>query len=547
MKDHFTLLFKLCLLTGYVPVSWRKARVVFLSKPGKSDYTQPSAWRPISLTSFYLKMLERLVDRHLRTQTLCSKLKGLHQFAYLPGVDTEAAASRFVGYIERGMEQKLTVVAALADIEGAFNNIRVGAIEKYLEWHGIDPLLNRWISFMLRNRVLRSTLHSATIDKQVQRGVPQGGVLSPLIWNLCMHELLVNIRRAVPSLFVQAYADDLVLAQTGIDPGTVNHRLKQGLSVAAEWCRSCGLNLNPSKTEVIPFSRNKRKTVSLPILLGNCELIVTDRARYLGLLFDKALNWTDHIALKAAKATSQFALCRRVVGRSWGLGPKVMRWVYTAVIRPSIEYGAVVWAHALKTQSRTSRLVRLQRCALLAITGAMNSTATTAMESLIGLPPLDIHIQARALSTWHRLKRNNQIYWSPLQTGTRSHVHWCTEKSKEIAILLVPNHLLDHSDSSTLAASNFNVQILPRKEWESDRSLSTKGIVCFTDGSRMNNCSGCGLVIESRSNSGTQELISFSIPLGKTATVFQCELDAINSVANWLSKRKVSDEAVTIY
>ena len=46
----------------YTATAWRVARVTFLLKPGKSDYTGPKSFRPISLTSFLLKGLEKLVD-----------------------------------------------------------------------------------------------------------------------------------------------------------------------------------------------------------------------------------------------------------------------------------------------------------------------------------------------------------------------------------------------------------------------------------------------------------------------------------------------------
>ena len=116
LPEVISSIMKLCLITGYVPKLWRQARVIFLPKPGKKDdYTELGSWRPISLTSFLLKTLERLVDKRLRAKDLCSKLSNRFQFAYLPGGSTEAALSRLVGYVERGMEQNKLMVAALVE------------------------------------------------------------------------------------------------------------------------------------------------------------------------------------------------------------------------------------------------------------------------------------------------------------------------------------------------------------------------------------------------------------------------------------------------
>jgi hypothetical protein len=63
---YLVKIFRACLATGYVPAMWRQVKVVFIPKPGRSSYCGPTDFRPISLTSFLLKTMERLVDRFLR-------------------------------------------------------------------------------------------------------------------------------------------------------------------------------------------------------------------------------------------------------------------------------------------------------------------------------------------------------------------------------------------------------------------------------------------------------------------------------------------------
>jgi len=63
---YLVRIFRDCLANGYVPVLWRQAKVVFIPKPGKSSYCGPNDFRPISLTSFLLKTMERLVDRFVK-------------------------------------------------------------------------------------------------------------------------------------------------------------------------------------------------------------------------------------------------------------------------------------------------------------------------------------------------------------------------------------------------------------------------------------------------------------------------------------------------
>jgi hypothetical protein len=55
---------------GNIPVEWRAVRVIFIPKPGRDPYEMAKSFRPISLTSFFLKTMERLVDSYIRAGPL---------------------------------------------------------------------------------------------------------------------------------------------------------------------------------------------------------------------------------------------------------------------------------------------------------------------------------------------------------------------------------------------------------------------------------------------------------------------------------------------
>ena len=55
------IIYKSCIHLGYTPKVWKRTKVIFISKPGKQDYQQAKSFRPISLSNYLLKGLERLV------------------------------------------------------------------------------------------------------------------------------------------------------------------------------------------------------------------------------------------------------------------------------------------------------------------------------------------------------------------------------------------------------------------------------------------------------------------------------------------------------
>ncbi|XP_046142185.1 uncharacterized protein LOC123987908 [Osmia bicornis bicornis] len=62
----------------HVPQVWVNTKIVFIPKSGKNGHIRAKDFRPISLASFLLKTLERLVDRYLRTGPLTLSLWLLH-------------------------------------------------------------------------------------------------------------------------------------------------------------------------------------------------------------------------------------------------------------------------------------------------------------------------------------------------------------------------------------------------------------------------------------------------------------------------------------
>jgi hypothetical protein len=76
---------------GCHPQRWRSAQIIVLRKPGKPDYSQPGAYRPISLLNTLGKLLEAVIARRLSFYTEHHRLLPDTQFGGRPGRTTEQA------------------------------------------------------------------------------------------------------------------------------------------------------------------------------------------------------------------------------------------------------------------------------------------------------------------------------------------------------------------------------------------------------------------------------------------------------------------------
>src|SRR5450759_2658125 len=68
--------------------------------------------------------------------------------------------------------------------------------DRQMDLCGFSNKRFNWIYQMLKNRNLFSTLRQAEISKLSVRGCPQGGVLSPLLWNLVADTLLRELNNS---------------------------------------------------------------------------------------------------------------------------------------------------------------------------------------------------------------------------------------------------------------------------------------------------------------------------------------------------------------
>ena len=531
--DTLVKIFRACVAYGYIPVQWRTSRVVFVPKPGRMDYTLVKSFRPISLMSFLLKTVERLVDRYIRDDTLTRYPLHSNQHAYQAGKSTDSALHILVGKIEKALNNNEYALGVFLDIEGAFNNASPSSLLHVLRARRVSSTIVRWIDSMLSSRIARANSGDINIEVHLTKGFPQGGVLSALMWILIADGLLLALNSV--GYFAQGFADDFSALVAGRNLRTVCEVMQVALKRIEKWCVDHGLSVNPKKTEMVLFTRKRILTGMRPILFFGKELTRTDQVKHLGIVLDSKLTWKEHLQSKCKKAVALFWQCRRIVGKTWGITPKIAHWIYITIIRPMLTHGAVVWWPRVELAVARTLLSSLQRLACLAITGAIRTTPTAAMEMLTGLLPLDIHIKQVAMSTCYRLKSN--INWKHTY-DPKSHTHVLDWMHK---VAPVTNMEGDRMKVRFSFDKQYKVDFPDRANWLDDHMypIPRNTTTVFTDGSKSSSGTGVGIYF-----SGLIE--DKSISLSSEATVFQAEIHAIRQSIICLKTLEPTDERIYI-
>jgi len=123
------------------------------------------------------------------------------------------------------------------------------AITENLTELGAEPPMVGLTHKLLMSRMVTATLGISTQTRLVNRGNPQGGVLSPLLWNIAVNKLVRILEGGGCKLV--AYADDVAIIFNGKYPQALCDLMTTKLKVLSEWTTENRLGVNPSNLSFI--------------------------------------------------------------------------------------------------------------------------------------------------------------------------------------------------------------------------------------------------------------------------------------------------------
>ncbi len=181
-------------------------------------------------------------------------------------------------------------------------------------------------------------------------GVSQGTVLGPILFLVNINYLPERVRHSSVCLF----ADDCILLMD-IHTEDDCQKLQQGINRVAGWETDWLMKFNQTKCEkmTIPV---KRSPIVPEYTFHGHVLAITTKAKYLGIIIQSDLKWNTHISNITKKSNQMVGLLRRDF-RVEKTSLKGM--AYQSLVKPQIEYAAVVWdPHTLAL----TRQVEMIRC-----------------------------------------------------------------------------------------------------------------------------------------------------------------------------------------
>ena len=292
IAGSLTRLFNVSLTTGDFPMDWKKANVYPVFKSG--DPCLRTNYRPISVLSIIAKVFETVVHQQVTSYFISNNLFAKAQSGFRSGHSTQDVLLRVTEDWKLALDDDNLVGIMFIDLSKAFDSIDHSLLIAKLSAYGFDKISLQWFSAYLSNRQQRVVLDHVYSDwATVMRGVPQGSVLGPLLFIIYMNDLPAVLQHSHMNLF----ADDIALYVMHSDPDILQTYLNHDLRLVFQWVASNGFKVNVSKSQsLLLASRHRRDELSsLQIFLDGNLIRPNSCVKYLGVLVDSDLAWTNHI------------------------------------------------------------------------------------------------------------------------------------------------------------------------------------------------------------------------------------------------------------
>lgn len=333
LSDVLYKIFNLSLSNGVFPEKWKVSFITPIFKGGdRSDITN---YRPISKFSVIHKVFEAIVSdkitpyfKHILSST---------QHGFVKGKSTVTNLLVYQHSLLNSMEDHYQVDSVYTDFSKAFDRLNISILVRKMEAIGLGGGLLLWLSSFLNNRIqyvkIRNFVSPAIT---AYSGVPQGGHLSPLLFNCYINDVEEFICHCDKLL----YADDLKLFRC-IKTVFDCEQLQLDLDAFALWCDLNDLTLNVQKCKTITFSR-LQSTILYPYKINSEIVERVQSIKDLGVTFSHDLQFSCHIEMICNRAMKMLGFVMRSLKEFNNIF--MLKNVYCALVRSILEYACPVWS-----------------------------------------------------------------------------------------------------------------------------------------------------------------------------------------------------------
>ena len=335
-----------CLQSKSIPNKWKMANIFLI--PKKENPINLDFFRPISLLNAQHKIFTQILTRRLSKFMESNKFLSPSQQGSRKKCSTFNHINSLINIFRDRKESgkdgnKKDICVTFLDIRKAFDSIEFSVIKQTLIYYDIPlPFIDMLMNIYKDNKAKVLTPFGITEEINIQRGVRQGDVLSPLLFIMVLNPLLemvieknlgynmVGIDGINEVISILAYVDDMVLLTSN------RQQMLDILGLVKKFLDTYGIQINYSKTKYSSTYKN-----DTDILLNNntIKYISPNTSyRYLGILINLNLSWQKD----QKKAVNNFKYNLNRI-RYQRYSPDIKVEVINRILFPGLEYHMCIY------------------------------------------------------------------------------------------------------------------------------------------------------------------------------------------------------------
>ena len=420
---------------------WKIGKVVPLYKGKSSDQLSPKGYRPISLLPLISKIAERVVQSQLVEHFNVNNMWNSNQYGYRKGRSTATTLLTITDQMFEAAEAREIANLITIDESAAFDSIEGNILLDKLKLYKLDESTLNWIKSYLNHRSQYCSIGGQNSNiRTINKGVPQGSVLGPVLFTIYTNELseitknteCVNPKHNKDKdkkLFgydcnvcgiTPAYADDSTHITRHKKREHNQQNMANNLTSIAEYLESNRLTVNQAKTQILETMvyQKKCKIAGNPPMLAvldekkNVKILEANNyIRLLGVNLGSNLTWEYHLN------TGQKSLLGELRSKLGGLSllrkeiPKAARLVLAnGIILSKMQYTMPVWGGLPKKNIR--KLQTILNATARFVTGLSRQTSTPKlMEACKWMYATEMIEYHSLLTLWRILKDKQSNYF----------------------------------------------------------------------------------------------------------------------------------------
>lgn len=215
--------------------------ICLILKPNK-DPDLPSSYRPISLMSCLMKTFERMIKTRLEWYLENKSLLPETQYGFRRGQGTIDAITQLVTDVQCTFSNNSYLACFFLDLKGAYDSVDLNFLDVKLNNLGIKASSS--ITEIFKNREIHIRDHNNALHgtRIVSQGLPQGSVLSPLLFNVYTADLHCIFDDTIKCI---QYADDICLYTIQNSYNACIRDLRYIVFVVKNWLIDHGFSISP--------------------------------------------------------------------------------------------------------------------------------------------------------------------------------------------------------------------------------------------------------------------------------------------------------------